>query len=149
MASVGKLFKIPPTLINEATEAGFPTPKSFVLRLPTVSIEDAAMEAAGSSPMKLGKELAIRCLAKVDDTLIAADGIHSELRPHVFPPSQPVFHGSVAYRGLVPHERLPDWPTDRWQMWLGKEELLAWKPQSDVAKPYPPAPAAADKGGPA
>ena len=41
------------------------------------------------------------------------------LRPYVFPPSQPVFHGSVAYRGLVPHERLPDWPTDRWQMWLG------------------------------
>jgi len=53
------------------------------------------------------------------DIVIAADGIHSELRPHVFPPSQPVFHGSVAYRGLVPHERLPHWPTDRWQMWLG------------------------------
>ena len=53
------------------------------------------------------------------DIVIAADGIHSELRPHVFPPSRPVFHGSVAYRGLVPHERLPDWPTDRWQMWLG------------------------------
>jgi 2-polyprenyl-6-methoxyphenol hydroxylase-like FAD-dependent oxidoreductase len=53
------------------------------------------------------------------DIVIAADGIHSELRPYVFPPSRPVFHGSVAYRGLVPHERLPDWPTDRWQMWLG------------------------------
>jgi salicylate hydroxylase len=54
------------------------------------------------------------------DIVIAADGIHSELRPHVFPPSQPIFHGSVAYRGLVPHERLTDWPTDRWQMWLGQ-----------------------------
>ena len=54
------------------------------------------------------------------DVVIAADGIHSELRPYVFPPSSPVFHGSVAYRGLVPHERMPDWPTDRWQMWLGK-----------------------------
>jgi salicylate hydroxylase len=53
------------------------------------------------------------------DIVIAADGIHSELRPYVFPPSRPVFHGSVAYRGLVPHECLPDWPTDRWQMWLG------------------------------
>jgi salicylate hydroxylase len=31
-----------------------------------------------------------------------------------------VFSGSVAYRGLVPHQRVPDWPTDRWQMWLGK-----------------------------
>ena len=28
-------------------------------------------------------------------------------------------HGSVAYRGLVPHERIPHWPTERWQMWLG------------------------------
>ena len=54
------------------------------------------------------------------DIIIAADGIHSELRPHVFASSQPVFSGSVAYRGLVPHDRVPDWPTDRWQMWLGK-----------------------------
>jgi 2-polyprenyl-6-methoxyphenol hydroxylase-like FAD-dependent oxidoreductase len=54
------------------------------------------------------------------DVVIAADGIHSELRHHVFPPSQPVFSGSVAYRGLVPHERVAHWPTDRWQMWLGE-----------------------------
>jgi 2-polyprenyl-6-methoxyphenol hydroxylase-like FAD-dependent oxidoreductase len=53
------------------------------------------------------------------DVVIAADGIHSELRPFVFPPSRPVFSGSVAYRGLVPHERVPHWPTERWQMWLG------------------------------
>ena len=54
------------------------------------------------------------------DVVIAADGIHSELRPYVFPPSRPVFSGSVAYRGLVPRERIPHWPADRWQMWLGK-----------------------------
>lgn len=54
------------------------------------------------------------------DIVIAADGIHSELRPFVFPPSTPVFSGSIAYRGTVQHERMPDWPTDRWQMWLGK-----------------------------
>ncbi len=54
------------------------------------------------------------------DIVIAADGIHSELRPYVFPASQPVFSGSVAYRGLVPRERVQHWPTDRWQMWLGK-----------------------------
>jgi salicylate hydroxylase len=53
------------------------------------------------------------------DAVIAADGIHSELRPHVFPPSNPVFHGSLAYRGLVPLARMPDWPMDRWQAWLG------------------------------
>jgi len=54
------------------------------------------------------------------DVVIAADGIHSELRPHVFPPSRPVFHGSVAYRGLVPRETIPHWPIERWQMWLGQ-----------------------------
>ena len=53
------------------------------------------------------------------DVVVAADGIHSELRPHVFPPSKPVFHGTISYRGLVPRERLPDWPMDRWQMWAG------------------------------
>jgi salicylate hydroxylase len=47
------------------------------------------------------------------DIVIAADGIHSELRQCVAPPSRPVFSGSVAYRGLVPHERIAPWPTGR------------------------------------
>jgi len=53
------------------------------------------------------------------DVVVGADGIHSELRPHVFPPSKPVFHGTISYRGLIPAERLPGWPTDRWEMWAG------------------------------
>ena len=53
------------------------------------------------------------------DVVVGADGIHSEMRPYVFPPSKPVFHGNIAYRGLVSRERLPDWPMDRWQMWAG------------------------------
>ena len=53
------------------------------------------------------------------DIVVAADGIHSELRPYVYPPSKPVFHGTISYRGLIPRERLPDWPMDRWQMWAG------------------------------
>jgi salicylate hydroxylase len=53
------------------------------------------------------------------DVVVGADGIHSEVRPHVFPPSTPVFHGTISYRGLVSRERLPDWPMDRWEMWAG------------------------------
>jgi len=53
------------------------------------------------------------------NVVVAADGIHSELRPFVYPPSTPVFHGTLSYRGLVARERLPDWPMDRWQMWAG------------------------------
>jgi salicylate hydroxylase len=65
------------------------------------------------------------------DVVIAADGIHSELRPYVFPPSRPVFHGTVAYRGLVPHARIPDWPNNAWQAWLGKaKHFLAFPVRS-------------------
>jgi salicylate hydroxylase len=53
------------------------------------------------------------------DAVIACDGIHSELRPHVFPPSKPVSHGTIAYRGLVHGDRLPGWPMDRWLTWAG------------------------------
>jgi salicylate hydroxylase len=54
------------------------------------------------------------------DLVIAADGIHSELRRFVTPPSRPVFHGSVAYRGLLAHDRISHWPNNAWLMWLGK-----------------------------
>jgi salicylate hydroxylase len=53
------------------------------------------------------------------DLVVAADGIHSELRRNAAPPSRPIFHGSVAYRGVVPHEFIPQWPTNAWLMWLG------------------------------
>ena len=53
------------------------------------------------------------------DVVVAADGIHSVLQSHVVPPSKPVFHGTISYRGLVPRERLPNWPMDRWLMWAG------------------------------
>jgi NADH-quinone oxidoreductase subunit I len=35
---------------------------------------------------------------------------------------------------------VPDFPSGerRKSMWIGKEELLTWNPQRDVAKPYPP-----------
>ena len=56
------------------------------------------------------------------EVVIAADGIHSELRPYVYPPSKPVFHGTISYRGLVSRERLPDWPMDRWEMWAGPKK---------------------------
>ena len=54
------------------------------------------------------------------DLIIAADGIHSELRQNVVPPSRPVFSGSVSYRGVLAHALIPHWPTGAWQMWLGK-----------------------------
>lgn len=37
---------------------------------------------------------------------------------------------------------------DRRRMWIGREELLAWQPQRDVAKPYPAKAAAPEQGTP-
>lgn len=53
------------------------------------------------------------------DVIVAADGIHSALRPFVYPPSTPIFHGTASYRGLVSRDRLTDWPEDQWEMWAG------------------------------
>jgi len=54
------------------------------------------------------------------DVVVGADGIHSGLRPYVFPPSHPVFSGTVAYRGTVRADLVPSWPHEAWLMWLGK-----------------------------
>jgi salicylate hydroxylase len=54
------------------------------------------------------------------DVVVGADGIHSVLRRHVQPESQPVFSGTVTYRGVVPAELVPEWPAESWLMWLGK-----------------------------
>jgi salicylate hydroxylase len=40
------------------------------------------------------------------DVLIGADGIHSAVRAQLFAPERPRFTGCIAYRGLVPAERL-------------------------------------------
>jgi salicylate hydroxylase len=53
------------------------------------------------------------------DIVVGADGIHSQLRPFVFAASQPVFSGTVVYRGLVESKQVPDWPLNAWMMWLG------------------------------
>ncbi|MFI5890030.1 FAD-dependent monooxygenase [Actinoplanes sp. NPDC051513] len=40
------------------------------------------------------------------DVLVGADGIHSDVRELLFGPERPRFTGCVAYRGLIPAERL-------------------------------------------
>ena len=56
------------------------------------------------------------------DVVIGADGIHSELRRHVYVASRPVFSDTVAYRGVVRSELVPDWPAESWLMWLGQSK---------------------------
>jgi salicylate hydroxylase len=54
------------------------------------------------------------------DVVVAADGIHSVLQRHVVAPSPVAASGSVAYRGLVPHGRVPSWPRGSSLLWMGE-----------------------------
>jgi salicylate hydroxylase len=64
------------------------------------------------------------------DVVIAADGIHSGLQRLVVEPSEPVFSGMVAHRGLIPAVRLPGWPRHM-VMWGGEgKHLLAYPVRS-------------------
>jgi salicylate hydroxylase len=54
------------------------------------------------------------------DVLVGADGIHSTVRAALFGPADPRFTGCVAYRGLVPAERLSDLDLEvTAQLWMG------------------------------
>ncbi len=54
------------------------------------------------------------------DLLVGADGIHSAVRTALFTPQSPHFTGCVAYRGLVPAERLADLALEvTAQVWMG------------------------------
>ncbi|WP_370581831.1 FAD-dependent monooxygenase [Mycolicibacterium sp. BK607] len=54
------------------------------------------------------------------DLVVAAAGIHSVLQPHVVAPRDPVFSGSIAYRGVIPADRVPDYPSTVSNMWMGE-----------------------------
>jgi salicylate hydroxylase len=54
------------------------------------------------------------------DLVVAADGIHSALQRHVVAPLDPVFSGSIAYRGVIPADRVPDYAGTVSTMWLGE-----------------------------
>jgi salicylate hydroxylase len=54
------------------------------------------------------------------DVLIGADGIHSAVRHALLGPEKPRFTGCVAYRGLVPADRLTHLGLERTtQIWMG------------------------------
>ncbi|KUH67482.1 hypothetical protein AU184_26395 [Mycolicibacterium novocastrense] len=57
------------------------------------------------------------------DAVIAADGIHSILHNYVVEPTEPVFSGTIAYRGLVPATRVPGWPKS-FRVWGGRGKHL-------------------------
>src|SRR5919198_1195335 len=57
------------------------------------------------------------------DVVVGADGIHSAVRA-CYHRDQPVFSGTIAYRGLIPLERLPSLDREGQQLtfWLGPRQ---------------------------
>jgi salicylate hydroxylase len=54
------------------------------------------------------------------DVLVGADGIHSTVRGALFGPLEPEFTGCVAYRGLIPADRLEQLELEvTAQLWMG------------------------------
>jgi len=53
------------------------------------------------------------------DVVIAADGIQSSLQKYVVEPSSPEYSGSRAYRGLIPSDKVPQWPKEAHLVWMG------------------------------
>jgi salicylate hydroxylase len=65
------------------------------------------------------------------DVLVGADGIHSAVRAALFGEEDPQFAGCVAYRGLVPAERIADLGLERGtQSWVGPGAHLVHYPVS-------------------
>jgi salicylate hydroxylase len=80
----------------------------------------AALRDAAPSALRLGCEVAevveaddhVEVVLKSGERLsaravVGADGVHSRVRAGLFGPAKPVFTGCVAWRGIVPVERLP------------------------------------------
>lgn len=55
------------------------------------------------------------------DVVIGADGIHSAVRTALFGPDSPVFTGVVAYRAVIPADRLPVPNLDAFTKWWGPD----------------------------
>jgi salicylate hydroxylase len=54
------------------------------------------------------------------DVMIGADGIHSTVRTGLFGPEQPRYSGGIAYRGLIPAERVARLGVEvSTQIWMG------------------------------
>lgn len=54
------------------------------------------------------------------DIVIAADGIHSVLQKHVVQTTKPTHSGSLAYRGIIEREKVPEWKQQVSQLWMGE-----------------------------
>ncbi len=119
-------------LLADVCEATFGAPYYHVYRPDLLAVLAAALPSGivtlgqrcvGIEQDEQGVEVAFEngTTARAE-VVIGADGIHSFVREALFGPESPHFSGSIAYRGLVPAERLAHLQLERnSSAWLGPE----------------------------
>ena len=113
-----ELFNIP---LAEAAIARWGAPYLHIHRADYISVLENALRMQATNAIRLGAELVsysqnetgvTAILAdgseESGDVLIGADGIHSPVRETMLGPQAPVFTGNVAWRAVVPIEKLGD-----------------------------------------
>ena len=88
-------------------------------RSPKISLHlGAPVDAISQSPS--GVSLSTSHARYEGEALIGADGLHSCVRNHLWGEQAPRFTGNVAWRALVPREKLPaDWMARKANVWWG------------------------------
>lgn len=122
------------TPLGDTAEARWGSPYIHIHRADLIDVLETAVEERLPSSLRLGEEVIgyeqdqaeIRLImasgARVSaDLLVGADGIHSAIRTQMLGPDNPQFTGNVAWRSVVPIERLgADVPAPVACAWMGR-----------------------------
>jgi salicylate hydroxylase len=80
-------------------------PYLTVYRPDFIEVLARAIREVKPDAIRLGSR--VSTLEKDCDVLVGADGVHSTVRQLLFGADRPVFSGVIAWRGIIPMERLP------------------------------------------
>ncbi len=125
------LFRIP---LGAAAEARWGAPYLHIHRADLIEVLRAALDARAPGAVRLGAEVAgyeqdgeqvsVRLRdgeAMTGDALIGADGIHSAIRTQMLGQETPRFTGNMAWRAVVPVDRLGNLaPAPTACAWMGR-----------------------------
>lgn len=102
--SGAQIARIP---FGDVAEARYGAPYLQVHRADLLDILLKAAAEAGAG-LSLSHEISTPQDLNAYDLIVGADGLKSKMRSYVVGASEPKFTGQVAWRGLVPADRLPD-----------------------------------------